>query len=127
MRNLYLRNLANSMIQQLHIEIEMSASVTVQGLYKHFGHAIKSKLLVMKPETRGKIADLGVGYGLKEYPDRISLYEVHCQPYLGKYQSGRDLVMEIACTAIVAMIYEILSERATSALVHDQDYAPFQS
>jgi hypothetical protein len=78
-----------------------------QMLYEKFGERVRAQVRLMRPETRGAIADRGLAF---ETRPNTSLYEVHCETYLGKYQSGRDLLIEIAVTAIIAKMYDILRD-----------------
>lgn len=111
----YLHNLATTMIQQLHISPEEAAPGSrVQDIYEKFGEPIKTKLFMMTAETRGRIADLGLSrYNVFE-PEEIPMYSVHCKPWLDEHQSGHNLLVEIACTAIVAKMAEILWKKWTS-------------
>lgn len=105
----YFHNLVSTMINQLPLEELMSAYDTEmcpQDLYKKFGENVRAKVLAMRPEIRGVIADFGIPYEVG--PRGTPLYYVHCSTYLGKYQSGRDLLIEIAVTAIIAKMYDIL-------------------
>ncbi|MFA6601774.1 MAG: hypothetical protein WCT02_02850 [Candidatus Paceibacterota bacterium] len=77
-----------------------------QEIYKQFGDRIKAKLIRMNPETIGAIAWYGSAH--QDDQRKTSLYQVHCQSYLGKYQSGPALMVEIAATALVAEIYDTL-------------------
>jgi hypothetical protein len=112
----YLYNLATTMIQQLHIPLSMADDPSrAQIIYEKFSDQIKTKLLVMNPETRGRIADLGLSDYHDTYePEEIPLYNVHCGSWLGKHESGRSLVTEIACTTIVCKIAEILWKESLS-------------
>lgn len=38
----------------------------------------------------------------------VSLYEVHCETFLSKYASGRDLLLTIATTSVVAQLAELM-------------------
>lgn len=105
----YLSNLATTFIQQLRIPVGMGNSPTgAQAIYEQFGDAIKAKLFRMNPETLGRIACLGLPYGGEQI--KTAMYLVHCGSYLGKYQGGRELLTELACTAIVAEVYDVLRE-----------------
>jgi hypothetical protein len=109
----YLSNLATTLIQQLHIPESIGEKPHgLQDLYDEFSDAIKAKLIVMNPGTRGQIADFGLAYGGSKESAGIPMYHVHCNSFLGKYESGRNLVTEIACTTIVAKIYEMLRNKS---------------
>jgi len=92
-----------------------------QTLYEKWGEPIKRQLTRMRPETLGKIAACGVGNpdevsedeSLRDYA-AYSLYQVHCGTYLDKYASGIALLREIACTAIIAEMTNILKRRAAT-------------
>ncbi|OGZ53032.1 MAG: hypothetical protein A3B25_00430 [Candidatus Ryanbacteria bacterium RIFCSPLOWO2_01_FULL_48_26] len=108
----YLTNLATTMIQQLHVPNSMGHSPSgAQNIYEEFGDSIVAKLLVMTPETLGRIVDFGLPYNADVTKGKTALYLVHCGSYCSKYASGHDLLVKIACTAIVAKMYDIFSER----------------
>lgn len=103
----YLVNLATTMIQQLRVPQSMGDSQSgPQDIYEQFGEKIKARLFRMNPETLGRISSFGLAF--KSGQNKTPMYYVHCGSYLGKYQSGMDLLIEIACTAIIAEMYDIL-------------------
>ncbi|OHA18334.1 MAG: hypothetical protein A2664_02640 [Candidatus Taylorbacteria bacterium RIFCSPHIGHO2_01_FULL_46_22b] len=112
----YLHNLATTMIQQLHVSPEIAAPGSVAyDIYEKFSEEIKAKLLRMNPETRGRIADLGLSdYHDTYQPGQVPMYSVHCGTWLDKHDNGRTLVTEIACTVIVAKMAEILHKEWNS-------------
>lgn len=103
----YLSNLATTFIQQLRVPQSMGDSQSgPQDIYEQFGEKIKAKLLQMNPETLGRIASFGLAYEGER--TKTAMYLVHCGSYLGKYLSGSELLTEIATTAVVAEIYDVL-------------------
>lgn len=103
----YLCNLATTFIQQLRVPQSMGAARSgPQDIYEQFATKIMAKLIIMSPETLGRIASFGLAYAGEQ--TKTAMYLVHCGSYLGKYQSGHDLLVEIACTAIVAEMYDVL-------------------
>ncbi len=106
----YIFNLALTLIQQLQVPQSLGGSALgPQDIYTQFGEKIVAKLKKMNPETLGRISSFGLEYDtLTAWSGKTSLYEVHCGSYLGKYQSGRGLLIEIACTAICAQIFDTL-------------------
>ena len=102
----YLRNLANTLMCQLGITLNDVLDGGAQGLYRTRSEEIKAQLHRMRPETLGKIAAHGAGY--RDVSPRTALYQVHLESYLDKYASGMELLEEIACTAIVAEMTDIL-------------------
>lgn len=80
------------------------AGISAQKLYERRADDVRKELKRMNPETQGRIAIQGLADGSEEEPKRgrTSLYEVHCGSYLGKYKSGRDLLLDLATTAVIA-------------------------
>ena len=120
----YLRNLAKSLMGQLGITVEDLAGefpdCEAQYLYEHRSKEIKAQLRRMRPETLGRIAACGKGRTEEgETQQGPWLYHVHCGAYLDKYADGVSLLREIACTAIVAEMANILRLRKEFAA-----YAP---
>jgi|SRR3989344_286297 len=124
----YITNLAEGFIGQLKAKVEAEDfdekwkwNPLVFNLYARHNEAIRAQLRRMRPETLGKIAACGVGNpdevsedeSLRDYA-AYSLYQVHCGTYLDKYASGIALLREIACTAIIAEMTNILKRRAAT-------------
>ena len=122
----YLHNLTLSVMGQCHITVEDLAppeglsedsfGLDRQGLYQRRSEEIKALLRRMRPETLGRIAVCGKSY--RDSGRCTSLYEVHCATYLSKYADGKELLCEIACTAIVAKMADILRLRKDYAAAH---------
>ena len=112
----YLHNLAQTMIQQLHVPISTGSLATkAQEIYLQFADDIRSKLSVMNPETRGRIADLGLADDGQQEQEEVSMALVHLyESFLDKRESGRAMVTEIACTTIVAKMAEIIWKESLS-------------
>lgn len=106
----YLTNLATTIIQQLRVPDDY-VSRGAQYVYGDFSDRIKAKIRGWTPETLGKIVDFGKAFPGSSGEGKTSLYEVHCGSYCGKYWSGRELLIELACTAIVAEMEDIFHER----------------
>ncbi|MCR4311610.1 MAG: hypothetical protein NUV54_03555 [Candidatus Taylorbacteria bacterium] len=105
----YFSNFATTLIQQLHIPEGVDNSKSgAQGIYEQFGEEIRAKLEKMNPETLGRIASFGLPYNNNVTKGRTAMYLVHCGSYLGKYRSGRELLVELAVTAVIAEIYDTL-------------------
>jgi len=110
----YISNLARHFIGQLRVRAEDFGKFPAQELYAHHNKAIKAQLHRMRPETLGRIAACGKGCSdenREESPQTGTLYLVHCSTYLDKYADGVTLLREIACTAIVAEMANILERR----------------
>lgn len=119
----YIHNIATTLLGQFGITFQdcvgcrglgLSQTYGPDILYARHSGAIKTELRKMKPETVGRIAFQGKGWdGEVECPmDTTPLSSVHeGRPYLNQRLDGRTLVMEIACTAIVAEMMDILWAR----------------
>lgn len=108
----YIRNVARQIMVQLGIttaDLGEGEFAGPQVVYERRSGEIKAWLSRVRPETLGRIAACGRGH-----PDTrkgTALYLVHCGTWLGKRDSGPELLREIACTAIVAEISDILEDR----------------
>jgi len=120
----YITNLAEGFIGQLKARIEAEdrpvggGDFLAQNLYQRHCDAIIDQLRRMRPETLGKIAAYGRGADdttreIVPGEHGTTLYQVHCGTWLGKYNDGMTLLRDIACTAIVAEMANILKRRAT--------------
>ncbi|MEQ1500165.1 MAG: hypothetical protein ABL917_02190 [Parcubacteria group bacterium] len=125
----HISNVALSLIGKLRIswmEAQMLYqdvdNLSPQVLYASQNTEIRSELRKMKPETLGKIAAQGLSDSdprTKRLPrpsgvtdeGKTSMYAVHCGNFVGKYESGRDMLVELAVTAIVAEMTDILREK----------------
>lgn len=88
-----------------------------ESYVEHLGACVRGELRKWKPETLGKLAALGRGYGDSDSEDEPSdsrnrrpLYEMHCGSWLGKYQSGYSLLLEIATTTVLAAICDLIEQ-----------------
>lgn len=113
----YLRNLAMSLMGQVGVADGWFGEHPAQTLYELYGEAVHAQLHRMRPETLGRIAALGKSwYGDEGEPEswkgRTALYVVHCGTYLDKHRSGLSLLREIACTAIIAEMADILTHHS---------------
>lgn len=105
----YIRNLARSMIGQLRIKPLDLGQSGAHGLYANRNEEIKALLCQMRPEKLGQIASFGRAWGGDVYG--TSLYGAHNATWLSKHADGMTLLREIACTAIVAEMADILRLR----------------
>lgn len=101
----YIHNLAMSLIGQLEITDADLGKFKAQSLYENASSRIKDWLSNKSNEMLGRIAGCGDADG------GTKLYQVHCETWLSKRASGRALLFEIACTAIVAKMADILGGR----------------
>ena len=125
----YIFNIAKSFIGKFGITwrdaqlfYESSHGLSAQVLYDHCSMVVRGEMRKMRPETLGKISVRGLS---KDDPrterqprrsgvtdqGRTSLYSVHCGSYLDKYSSGRNILIELAVTAIVAEMTDQLREK----------------
>ncbi len=91
-------------------------------LYAKCSLVVRGEVKQMRPETLGKIAVQGLARNdprTDRHPKRsgvtdegkTSLYAVHNENYLPTYASGREVLIELAVTAIVAEMTDILREK----------------
>ena len=105
----YIRNLTLSLMGQVGINLKTIKShntdptdwyMLARDLWEQYALEISVVLRRMKPETLGKIA---------AYGEATSLYEVHGdQHWLDLLTPGRDLLLKIACTTVIAEMADIL-------------------
>ena len=125
----HITNVAQSLIGKFGITWQEGYSIFrdygrlyPQSLYASREVEIRRELKKMKPETLGKIAAQGLSNSdprTERQPrpsgvtdeGKTSLYAVHCGNFVGKYDSGRDMLVELALTAIVAEMTDILREK----------------
>lgn len=121
----HLHNLATSLIGQLNITSDDLRDPKLESekfdfgsqiLWDKRGEDVKRYLREkMKPETLGRIVAQGGGCDESNArhgnPLGTDLYQVHCGTYLGKYWDGTSLLVQLAATAIVAEMSDILSSR----------------
>ncbi len=107
----YLTNLAVTLIHQLNVPDYLGGlSQGVQEFYARFAKAVKARVLEMTPETRGRIADYGLAFNAANH-GKTALYAVHRAAYCGEHESGHSLLVEIASTAIIAEMFDILHQQ----------------
>ena len=82
---------------------------------ERFWEAVRTELRKWKPETLGKLAALGIGRNDDEEQleqssprHRTSLYELYCGSWLGKYDSGKTLLLDIATSTALAAIKDVI-------------------
>ena len=113
----YITNVAHTLIGQLGITWEdahdsswVGDKFHAQHLYERKQQLVRQKIEQMRPETLGRLAVQGKAHGDGSTP-KTSLYSVHCGSYLGKYRSGRELLVELATTALIAEMTDLLRVR----------------
>lgn len=126
MGNEYIANVAKTLIGKLGITWQESRrfgeSPSAQILYERRRADVLREVREMRPETLGKIAVHGLS---KHDPrterqpkpsgvtdeGRTSLYAVHCGSYLSKYDSGRNILIDLVVTALIAEMTDQLREK----------------
>lgn len=123
-----LRNIARTLMGQLGITtnivdtpLPFDAAVLARFVYAKRGKDIKQRLRDMKPETLGKIAACGRGSRVQKRTPQYeavaaTMYSVHAGTWpltgggswLDNHADGMSLLVEIACTAIMAEMGDIL-------------------
>lgn len=111
--------LAIGLINEMKISADGSEPRVAQTLYESHGNEIKSWLASSKSS-----AELGViaasGLGLEGSGMRTSLYHVHCGTYLDKRLCGHELLIEIACTAVIAEMADVFRAREAASVLAEQ-------
>ena len=107
----YLSNLAATTLQQLRVPDEYGESADGSAkLFREFGTKVRIKVAEMTPETRGKIAELGLS---GDDHSGISMFQATGIGNLScRYHGGSWLIVELATMTIVAMMYELLCAEA---------------
>ena len=90
--------------EDAHASFRGRSGVSPQELYEHRADDVRKALSRMSPETLGKLAVQGHAHGDETAPSKgkTTLYSVHCGSYLSKYESGRNILLELATTAVIA-------------------------
>ncbi|MEI7720226.1 MAG: hypothetical protein WCI89_03400 [bacterium] len=122
----YLYNVANQFIGKLRVRDYATSGAVLDGqdLASLCWGGVKADLSKWSPEKLGKLAALGRGFGRDDgqvveqfQPHRTSLYELHCGTWLGKYDNGHTLLLDIATgTVVAAMVDVIEGERKDGSL-----------
>ena len=103
----YIHNVARTIMGQLGIN---PSTVTLepalaQELYEKFGASVCGLVTRWSNPTLGRIAACGLDWVSNV---NTSLYDVHCATWLSKKDSGIVLLREIATTAIIAAMTDIV-------------------
>ena len=105
----HISKIATHLIGKLKISWEDANPPTDQKLhvsplklYKRRADDVRRELKRMSPETLGKIAVQGEGVDQIAPEEKTPLYFVHGGSYLWKYWSGREILLELATTAVIA-------------------------
>lgn len=109
----YIHRVAGKMVVRVHAHLsaydEYSPRVVARAFYNDYASLIRGELLQMSPEVRAKIAALGKGEG-SSY-ESLSLENVHLRSnWLNGSLSGEAIITEVATTALVAAIYDLIME-----------------
>ena len=96
------------------LRIPVPKKLIPRVLYRHQRANVLAVLQRMRPETWARI--VVQGRALDGSGHATSMYEVHwdtlhCKSYLDKYASGRDLLIEMTITAIIAEMIDQLRDR----------------
>ena len=128
----HIAKVAESLAGKLKVRVEDALStfhsetrVCPQTLYEHRGTEVRKELSRMSPETLGRIAVQGKARGDEDQPSegKTTLYDVHCGSYLGKYESGRNILLELALTAVIAEMTDQLERRRLCDVLREADEA----
>lgn len=86
--------------------------ITGWGEETPFWKPVWKKVCKLSPATLGKIAFMGNG---SDTPNRsgLSLYNIHYGTWLGKYESGKQIMRAVATTALICKIYDLLCAQAS--------------
>ena len=112
----YIHNVARTIMGQLGIRREhlVVDNFIAQTLFQDYGEKVNSIIGKWSSETLGKVAACGTGRDSSGKP-RCSLYRVHCGTYLSKYDDGRTVLLDVATTAIIAAMTDIVEGVAMSS------------
>ena len=108
----YLHNHARKMLTRTHARLhkydEYSPRAVARAFYGDYGSLIRGELLQMSLEVRAKIAAEGKAYNSS---GEMSLEGVHLRSsWVNGSLSGEAIITEVATTAIVAAIYDLIME-----------------
>lgn len=111
------QKLAEQYIAELHISALNPSGEpwTPKGLYEGYADMIHSRTSRLSPAQLGAIA--ARGKGLRSHATKrgqTPLYLAHDSEWLDATRSGRSLLREIAVTAIIAAMFDILRARETT-------------
>ncbi len=121
----HIKNVARNIIGKLgivyHELIFSEVDIWARKLWERHSEAIRREISRMSAETQGKIAAQGLGKhdprtDRRPQPSGVtlegatSLYAVHHKDYLHRNDSGREILIELATTAIIAEMTDILRE-----------------
>lgn len=112
----YLFNVAINLIGKLRVREQLNGEFPRgYGYVERFWQAVRTELRKWTPETLGKLAALGTGRNDDEKQleqssprRRTSLYELHCGVWLGKHDSGKTLLLDIATSTALAAIKDVI-------------------
>ncbi len=123
MGNRHIENVARNIIGKLGIVyyglIFSEPELWARALWERHSEAVRREVSKMSPETHGKIAAQGLGKhdirtDRRPQPSGVteegatSLYAVHQKEYLHRNDSGREILIELATTALIAEMTDIL-------------------
>ncbi len=99
--------------------------VSPQVIYERRAIDIRILLGGMSPETLGRLAVQGKAHGNEAEPSggKTTLCHVHCGSYLGKYDAGRTILLELATTAVIAEMTDQLERRRLCDVLREADEA----
>lgn len=111
--------LANQIAAELILELGLQReNQNSQDLFAQYGERVWKRIKRMKPATLGNVAASGRGTRVDGKGEPVTdmptchgttLYNVHCSTWLGKYEDGISLLREIARTAIIAEMSDMLT------------------
>ena len=117
MRDLkYLYNVANQLVGKLKVFDETQPPVRAEDVPHFFSGAVYAELQKWSSAKLGELATYGRELGGEEaasgkVPYRTSLYQVHNGGWLDKYASGRNLLLSIATTTVLAAMMDVVRNR----------------
>lgn len=114
------RRLAKRLAHEVIAELDLSCETVVdQEFYTGCLQACRRKVDPLRVESQGLLLATGASYrDLKR--QRTALYEVHGGTWVHKHDSGREILLQGAATAVMAILLDLLptfSNGATARLI----------
>lgn len=102
------RRLAERLAHEVIAELELSCATVWDSKFRDTTFAAcRRKVGKLRTESQGLLLATGVSYHTPER-ERTPLYEVHGGTWVGKYDSGREILRQGAATAVMAVVMDLL-------------------
>lgn len=112
------RRLAERLALEVMAECRFNRDTVINREFCNTGfQACRRKVSKLRAESQGLLLSYGASYADSER-GRTALYEVHGGTWMGKYDSGREILRQGAATAVMAVVMDLVESSHTSAM-HD--------